>query len=94
MSTYESVYGKFERNIMGCTATGILVQSIIGSIAAMYVLMHGTSIRQMVQLFFVVSSCMIFNGAVLSQQKPRTVYNILIGSLVINVIIAIINIAW
>ncbi|MBF0694204.1 MAG: hypothetical protein IR153_04005 [Flavobacterium sp.] len=94
MSTYEAFYGKFERNIMGFTATGVLVQAIVGGIAAMYVLMNGTSIRQMMQLFVVVACCMIFNGAVLSQQKPRVVYNLLIVSLVANFIITMINLIW
>ena len=92
MNTYGKLYGKFERDFMGCTTTGVLVQSIVGAIAAMYVLMHGTTPMQMIQLFFVVGSCMMYNGSVLSQQKPKVIFNILLVSITINIIIAVLNI--
>jgi len=91
MSTYQKVYGRFERDFMGCTTIGVLVQSIVGSISAMYVLMHGTGIGQMIQLFAVVACCMVYNGSVLSQQKPKKIFNCLLVSLTVNTLIAMCN---
>jgi hypothetical protein len=94
MSTYQIFYNRFQRDFFACITTGVLVSSIVGSIAAMYVLMHGTGIGQMIQLFFVVSCSMGYNGAVLSQQKPKTIFNILLFSIFVNAVIAVINMMW
>ena len=91
MSTYARVFGGFERGFMGITTVAVLAQSCLGGIAAMTVLMNGTSVGQMFQLFLVVCSCIGFNGAVLSQQKPKIVFNILIGGVIINLVIAAMN---
>jgi hypothetical protein len=91
MNTYQKYYGQFEHGFMGGCTLGILVQSCLGAIAAMSVLENGTSFLQMVQLFLVVASCMMFNGSVLSQQKPKVIFNLLLAGLVINTIISIIN---
>ncbi|HEY0091919.1 MAG TPA: hypothetical protein VGB43_05470 [Flavobacterium sp.] len=93
MNTYAKYYGIFERSFMGCTTVGILVQSIIGAIAAMAVLTHGNSLIQMLQLFIVVASCMVFNGSVLSQQKPKVIFNILFCSAFTCIVLAIVNFA-
>ncbi|RZJ31055.1 MAG: hypothetical protein EOO48_03230 [Flavobacterium sp.] len=92
MNTYQKLYSRFEQDFFGCLTTGVLVQSIIGAIAAMYVLMHGTHPAQMVELFFVVACCMLYNGAVLAQQKPKTIFNVLMISLLVNSIMIAINV--
>ncbi len=94
MSTYQIFYNRFERDFFGCLTTGILVQSIVGGIAAMYILMHGTSAGRMVQLFFVVLFCMLYNGAVYSQQKPKVIFNALLLSLAANSLFIIANLIW
>lgn len=91
MSTYNSIFEKFERGFIGFCTLGVLVQSCLGSIAAMSVLQNGTNFINMVQLFLVVVSCMAFNGAVLAQQKPKVVFNILIWSVFLSIIISVIN---
>ena len=92
MSTYQKYLDGYARGYIGFNTIAILFQSCWGSAAAMYVLKNGTSPLQMVQLFFVVILCMIFNGSVLSQQKPKVVFNLLIASVLINAIILILNI--
>ena len=91
MSTYARVFGEFEQSFMGATTVAVLAQSCLGGIAAMAVLMNGTSVGQMIQLFMVVCCCIGFNGAVLSQQKPKVVFNILIVGVIVNVILATVN---
>ena len=94
MSIYQKYLDNYARGYIGFNTIAVLFQSCWGSAAAMYVLQNGTSPLQMVQLFFVVILCMIFNAAVLSQQKPKVVFNLLIASVAINAIILVINILF
>lgn len=94
MSTYQKYLDSYARGYIGFNTIAVLFQSCWGSAAAMYVLKNGTSLAQMVQLFFVVILCMIFNASVLSQQKPKIVFNTLLASVFINAIILIVNIAF
>jgi hypothetical protein len=59
----------------------------------MAVLMNGTNLAQMVQLFFVVILSIGFNGTILSQQKPRVIYNAFLLAITANVLLAVINFA-
>lgn len=93
MSTYSKYFHKFESSFFASITMGVLVSSIMGGIAAMAVLMNGTSPFQMMQLFLVVVAAIGFNGSILSQQTPRTIYNFLIASLTLNTLIAVINFA-
>ncbi len=93
MSTYEKYYERFEKGLFASVSMGVLVSSCVGGIAAMAVLMNGTSLFQMVQLFLVVAGAIGFNGTILSQQPARTIYNFLIVSLTVNVLIATLNFA-
>jgi len=91
MNTYNKVYTGFESGFIGITTIAILAHSCLGGIAAMAVLKNGTSLFQMFQLFLVVAFCMMFNGSVLSQQKPKIVLNLLILGTIANTIIAMVN---
>lgn len=92
MSTYQKYLDNYTRGYIGFNTIAVLFQSCLGSAAAMYILHHGTSVRQMVQLFFVVIACMGFNAAVLSQQKPKIVFNMLIASVAVSTLLIIANI--
>ncbi|GEP50143.1 hypothetical protein FNO01nite_08150 [Flavobacterium noncentrifugens] len=91
MSTYQKYYNRFEHGLFGNCTLGILASSCLGGIAAMAVLMHGNGFGQMTQLFFVICVSMMFNGAVISQQKPKTIFNLLILSVVVNTLLFAIN---
>ena len=91
MNTYNKYFDVFERGFIGYSTLGVLAQSCMGSIAAMSILQNGTSVPNMFQLFLVVVSCMAFNGAVLAQQKPKVVFNILIWSILLSIVIAVAN---
>lgn len=91
MNTYQKIFHQFEYGFFGSITLGILASSILGGIAAMAVLQNGTNLTQMSQLFLVVASAMTFNGSVLSQQKPKTIFNCLLASLAINTILTAIN---
>ncbi len=91
MNTYQKTLNLFEKGFIGNCTLGVLVQSCMGSIAVMSILMHGTNLAQMLQLFIIVSSCMAFNGAVLSQQKPKIVFNILLFSIGFSILFSVLN---
>lgn len=91
MNIYHHYFEVFQRGFIGFCTLGILAQSCMGSIAAMSILQNGTSFVNMFQLFLVVISCMAFNGAVLAQQKPKVVFNILIWSMLLSILISILN---
>ncbi len=92
MSTYQNLYQNYKRGFMGFTTLSVMVQSCIGGLTAMTILMNGTSPAQMVQLFFTVILCSGFNGAVLAQQSPKLVFNLLIVSVVVNILLMIVNV--
>ena len=94
MSYYQRSLDGYTRGFIGFNTLAVLFQSCWGSVAAMTVLQNGASPRQMVQLFFVVILCMVFNGSVLAQQKPKVVFNLLLASVFINLIIMLLNIFY
>lgn len=92
MNTYQKYLDGYARGYIGFNTIAILFQSCWGSAAAAVILQNGNSPRQMLQLFFVVTLCMVFNGSVLSQQKPKLVFNLLLASVLVNTILLIANI--
>ncbi|GAA4275626.1 hypothetical protein [Aquimarina mytili] len=91
MKIYQEYLEEYENGIIGYTPLAIIGQSCLGSVAAMFILMNGNSIAQMSQLFIVTIMCMFYNGAILSQQKPKISFNLLIVSVVFSIIITIFN---
>ena len=70
----------------------IILQSCIGGIATMYILMNGLdTISSLVQLFLCVILTSFYNAAILAQLKGKMVFNLLLMSLVFNVMFIIIN---
>ncbi|WP_394750301.1 hypothetical protein [Spongiimicrobium salis] len=91
MSIYQSYFGEYQKRIMSYAPLAIIGQSCLGSVAAMYILINGNTTLNMVQLFIVTILCMFYNGAILSQQKPKISFNLLIASVVVSSILIIIN---
>lgn len=91
MTLYQRSLGRIKAGIFGFAAGGILAQSCLGSVAAMLILQNGKSLGQMIQLLLVVAVTMTFNGGVLSNQKPKTLLNLLIISTIVTFTIAIVN---
>jgi len=92
MNTYLKYQENYKHGLIGFATLSILAQSCLGSFAAMFILMGGTSPAQMVQLFFVTIFCMIYNGAVLSQQKAYVSFAILAVSVFLSLLFIAINI--
>ncbi len=93
MELYKNLLKEYNSGIIGYATIGIIGQSCIGSVAAMFILMNGDLPRglQMTELFLVTILCMGFNGAVLAQQKGKIQFNILVLSVCISILAIIIN---
>lgn len=70
----------------------IILQSCIGSVAAMYILMNSTKDEF---LFFELTLCVIlsmsYNAFVLAQMHYKWIFNMLIASILGNILLIIIN---
>jgi hypothetical protein len=92
MKLYRLLYEDFEKLYVGYSALAIILSSCLGAAAAMVILMNGHDIVQMSQLLVVVGVCMWYMASVLSQMKPKFVFNSLIASLSISSILLLINV--
>ena len=92
MTLYTQYYTEFQSKYMMYIPLTIILQSCIGSVAAMYILMNGLdTVSSLVQLFLCVIFCMFYNAAILAQLKGKIVFNMLILSLLFNIMFIIIN---
>lgn len=76
---------------MGSAAMAVIGQSCLGAAAAMYILSHGTSVGQMVQLAIIVLACILANTSILAQMKHKVVFNFIIVSTLLSVLLIILN---
>ena len=65
----------------------IVLNSCIGSIAAMNILGQGTSLLSGIELTICVSLCMLYNAALLAGANRRFTFNFLLVSLIVNVLL-------
>ncbi|MCL9806050.1 hypothetical protein NAT51_10975 [Flavobacterium amniphilum] len=91
MTLYQKALGDFRKGYMGFATLAIIGQSCFGSVAVMYILQNGTSFGQMIQLAAVVIACMILNGSILSQQKPKLVFDLLLVSILVSFVMIVLN---
>lgn len=91
MTLYQKTFADFQSSYMGIVPIAIIGQSCLGAAAAMYVLKNGTSLFQIFQLALVVFISMAVNAAIISQLKPKLVFNLLIGSVILNTFMIILN---
>jgi len=91
MKIYQSYLKEYSEGIMGYQALAIIGQSCLGSVAAMLILSNGISFSQMFQLFIITCLCLLYNGSIFSQQKPKVSFNILIVSIFSSIILSVLN---
>lgn len=91
MKLYQRLFEDFKEMYLGYAALAIILSSCLGSVAAMFVLMQGHGLINMIQLFLVVAVCMGFNATILAQLKPKLVFNSLILSLAVSSLLIVVN---
>lgn len=87
----ESWEKEFEYDYYMYIPLTILLNSCIGSIAAMKILSHGTSFTTGLELTICVALCMGYNGALYASINRKVIFWWLIISLVVNISLIIIN---
>ena len=75
---------------MGSAAMAVIA-SCLGGAAAMYILSHGTSIGQMIQLAIIVLACVFANTSILAQMKHKVVFNLIVLSALLSVLLIFLN---
>jgi hypothetical protein len=92
MNYYNYVLSDFKKRFMVYIPLTIILQSCIGSIAAMYILMSSTpDYFPFFQLTLCVILSMLYNASVLAQMHYKWVFNLLLLSLFTNILLFIIN---
>jgi hypothetical protein len=91
MTLYQRTFENFNKNYMGSAAMAVIGQSCLGGAAAMYILSHGTSIVQMIQLAIIVLACVFANTSILAQMKHKVVFNLIILSALLSVLFIFLN---
>ncbi|TYB74325.1 hypothetical protein [Bizionia myxarmorum] len=92
-SLYKQAITDFNANYILYIPLTIILQSCVGSIAAMYILMNSpTGSFKFFELTLCVIMAMGYNGLIFAQIKTRIIFPILLASIIINVLLIIINV--
>jgi hypothetical protein len=92
MTLYTQYYNEFQNKYTMYIPLTIILQSCIGSIAAMYILMNGLdTISSLVQLFLCVVLTSFYNASILAQLKGKLVFNMLLLSLIFSFVVIVMN---
>ncbi|MGH1383934.1 hypothetical protein [Kordia sp.] len=92
MTLYTQYYNEFQEKYTMYIPLTIILQSCIGGIATMYILMNGLdTISSLAQLFLCVILTSFYNAAILAQLKGKIVFNLLLMSLLFNMLFIVIN---
>lgn len=92
MNLYSKYLDDFKKNYILYIPLSIILQSCIGSIAAMYILMNSEPEFHFWELTFCVIVSMGYNAVIFAQLKEKWIFNFLILTFVVNVPLIIINV--
>lgn len=82
LTIYQRLQDDFKNLYLGNAILGIIVSSCLGSIAAMLILIQGRSVGTIIHLSWIVIICMVYNAAVLTNQRSKWVFNLQLISVV------------
>lgn len=91
MKLYDKFFHDFRKDYILFIPLSIIFQSCLGSIAAMFILMNSIKTFHFVELTFCVIFAMAYNGAIFAQLKTKWIFNLLLVTLAIDVILILIN---
>lgn len=93
MNFYQKSLNDFRENFILYIPLSIILQSCIGSIAAMFILMNSTAESfNFIQLTLCVVFSMGYNAVIFAQLKSRLIFNTLIVTLLVNIVLIVINV--
>lgn len=88
MNIYNNLLSDFQKSYMLMIPLSIVLQSCLGSIAALYILKEQGSFM-LLQLAICIAVTMIFNASILAQLKTHIVFRLLVLSLFSNMVLLI-----
>ncbi|PKA84004.1 hypothetical protein ATE92_2174 [Ulvibacter sp. MAR_2010_11] len=91
VATLDHLLADFKEDYYMYIPLTIILQSCVGSIAAMLILSNGFSAVTFIELTLCVSLSMLYNAALLAQLKPKFSFGLLVVSLLLNTLFIIIN---
>ncbi|MFC5194865.1 hypothetical protein ACFPH8_05945 [Bizionia hallyeonensis] len=92
-SLYQQAIKDFNENYILYIPLTIILQSCIGSIAAMYILMNSPNEAfKFFELTLCVVLAMGYNAVIFAQPKIKIIFPILLASITINILLIIINV--
>lgn len=91
MNLYDKYLVDFKRGYLLYVPLSIIFQSCLGSIAAMYILMNSNSRFYLLELSICVVVSMAYNASIMAQAKHKWVFNLLILSSLVNLLLLVIN---
>jgi len=93
MTVYQKGLNDFKHHYTLYVPLSIILQSCIGSIAAMYILMNSSESFRFFELTLCVTFAMAYNGFIYAQIKTEWIYNLLIATLLVHILLLVINVA-
>jgi len=88
---YHKSFKHFRTHYLQLIPLTIILQTCIASIAVLYLLKQPPTTAIMVQLAVGIYASSFYNGAIIAQLSVKTVYNLLIASIFINLLLIIIH---
>lgn len=89
---YQKSFDYFRSHYLQLIPLSIILQTCIASIAVLYLLMQSPNTSIMIQLAISVYVASFYNGAIIAQLPVKKVYNLLIASIIINLVLIVANI--
>lgn len=91
MKYYNQSLREFKQNFMLYIPLSIILQSCLGSIATMIILMNVSGSTQIFELAISVCITMLYNVSILGRFKTNIILNLLIISIAVNAFLYLIN---
>ncbi len=90
MISYHNLFKSFQRSYMLMIPLSVILQSCLGSIATMYVMINKPP-TLLLQMAISIIISMAYNAAILAQLKVKLVFNLLVISLFGNMMLLLLN---
>lgn len=88
MKIYNNLLRDFQASYMMMIPLSIILQSCLGSIATLYIIMNKGPMM-LLQLGICIAVTMMYNASILAQLKSKLVFNLLILSLASNMLLIV-----
>lgn len=93
MDFYNKVHADFKQHFILYIPLSIILQSCVGSIAAMFILMNSEETFHFFELTLCVTFAMAYNGVIYGQMKPKWICNMFIATMLVHIVLIIVNVA-